>query len=108
MMPAVLIVASCSLENPISPEYISSLCSPRIGAARLIGKGAPSIRYGVLGYFNLPTTGPVLLRALMYQDMYLAGSFVMMLSVLTITGTLLSDIMLAFLDPRIRYGGMSA
>jgi peptide/nickel transport system permease protein len=56
---------------------------------------------------NLPTTGPVLLRALMYQDMYLAGSFVMMLSVLTITGTLLSDILLAFLDPRIRYGSAS-
>jgi len=56
---------------------------------------------------NLPTTGPVLLRALMYQDMYLAGSFVMILSVLTITGTLISDILLALVDPRIRYGGVS-
>jgi peptide/nickel transport system permease protein len=56
---------------------------------------------------NLPTTGPVLLRALMYQDMYLAGSFVMILSVLTITGTLVSDILLALIDPRIRYGGVS-
>jgi peptide/nickel transport system permease protein len=55
---------------------------------------------------NLPTTGPVLLRALMYQDMYLAGSFVMILSALTITGTLISDILLAVVDPRIRYGGL--
>jgi peptide/nickel transport system permease protein len=51
---------------------------------------------------NLPTTGPLLLRALTSQDMYLAGSFVFMLSVLTVVGTLLSDILLAWLDPRIR------
>jgi peptide/nickel transport system permease protein len=56
---------------------------------------------------NLPTTGPVLLRALMFQDMYLAGSFVMILSTLTVTGTLVSDILLAWVDPRIRYGGVA-
>jgi len=55
---------------------------------------------------NLPTTGPVLLRALMAQDMYLAGSFVMITSTLTVIGTLLSDILLAAVDPRIRYGGV--
>ncbi len=54
---------------------------------------------------NLPMTGPVLLRALMYQDMYLAGSFVMILSALTVIGTLISDILLAAVDPRIRYEG---
>ena len=54
---------------------------------------------------NLPTTGPVLLRALLFQDMYLAGSLVMILSVLTVLGTLISDLMLAWLDPRIRYQG---
>jgi peptide/nickel transport system permease protein len=54
---------------------------------------------------NLPTTGPVLLRALMAQDMYLAGSFIMITSLLTVTGTLLSDILLAAVDPRIRYAG---
>lgn len=54
---------------------------------------------------NLPTTGPVLLKALMVQDMYLAGSFLLILSVLTVIGTLLSDILLAALDPRIRFGG---
>lgn len=52
---------------------------------------------------NLPTTGPMLLNALRSQDMYLAGSFIMFLSVLTLIGTLISDILLAWLDPRIRY-----
>jgi peptide/nickel transport system permease protein len=51
---------------------------------------------------NLPTTGPLLLRALMSQDMYLAGSFLMMLSVLTVIGTLISDVLLGWIDPRIR------
>ena len=51
---------------------------------------------------SLPTTGPLLLRSLMSQDMYLAGSFILMLSTLTILGTLISDILLAVLDPRIR------
>jgi len=53
---------------------------------------------------SLPTTGPLLLRSLLNQDMFLAGSFLMMLSSLTILGTLISDILLAWLDPRIRYG----
>lgn len=52
---------------------------------------------------NIPTTGPLLLVALRSQDMYLAGSFVLILSSLTIMGTLISDILLAWLDPRIRY-----
>lgn len=52
---------------------------------------------------SLPTTGPLLLRALLSQDMYLAASFLLMLSVLTVIGTLLSDLLLAWLDPRIRY-----
>ena len=51
---------------------------------------------------NLPTTGPLLLNALLAQDMYLAGSFVFILSVFTVIGTLISDILLAWLDPRIR------
>jgi len=51
---------------------------------------------------NLPTNGPLLLRALLSQDMYLAGSFVFILSLLTVVGTLISDMLLAWLDPRIR------
>ncbi len=52
---------------------------------------------------NLPTTGPLLLNALLAQDMYLAGSIVMFLGLLTLVGMLLSDLLLAWLDPRIRY-----
>lgn len=52
---------------------------------------------------NLPTTGPLLLQALKMQDMYLAGSFILILSVFTVVGTLLSDILLAWFDPRIRF-----
>ena len=51
---------------------------------------------------SLETTGPMQLRALMSQDMYLAGSFLVLLSVLTVVGTLISDILLAWVDPRIR------
>lgn len=53
---------------------------------------------------SLPTTGPLFLRALLTQDMFLASSFVLMLSTLTIIGTFLSDVLLALLDPRIRMG----
>ena len=55
---------------------------------------------------SIQTTGPLLLRAVLAQDMYLAGSIVMILSTLTVIGTLLSDILLAAMDPRIRYGGV--
>ncbi len=51
---------------------------------------------------SLPTIGPLLLRSLIGQDMYLAGTIILLYSVLTIVGTLLSDILLALLDPRIR------
>ena len=51
---------------------------------------------------SLQTTGPMQLRALTSQDMYLAGSFLLLLSVLTVIGTLISDILLAWIDPRIR------
>ena len=56
---------------------------------------------------NLPTMGPLLLRAVMVQDMPLAGSFLLMTSTLTVIGTLLSDILLAWLDPRIRFGSLA-
>ena len=54
---------------------------------------------------SLPTTGPMLLAALKTQDMYLAGSFLMFLALLTVIGMLISDLALAALDPRIRLGG---
>jgi peptide/nickel transport system permease protein len=76
-----------------------------------IGWMLPSIVSGevlVSMVLNIPTTGPVLLKALLFQDMYLAGGFVLILSSLTVIGTLLSDIFLALLDPRIRFQGRSA
>lgn len=51
---------------------------------------------------NLPTAGPLLLQALLGQDQYLAGAFLLLLCSLTVVGTLVSDILLALLDPRIR------
>ena len=52
---------------------------------------------------GLPTIGPKLFEALQGQDMYLAGTIVMMQSSLVIIGTMLSDLLLAVIDPRIRY-----
>ena len=58
---------------------------------------------------SLPTTGPILIQALQSQDMYLAGSFVMFLAALTVVGALVSDLLLAWLDPRVKlHGGASA
>ena len=51
---------------------------------------------------NLPTSGPVLFNALLSQDMYVASGFILVLSTLTVIGTFLSDLALAWLDPRIR------
>ena len=52
----------------------------------------------------LPDTGPLFLRALLDQDIYLSVAILLMYSTLTILGTFLSDVLLAMLDPRIRYG----
>jgi peptide/nickel transport system permease protein len=51
---------------------------------------------------SLPTAGPLLLQSLMSQDMYLAGAFILLICVLTVLGSLVSDILLALVDPRIR------
>ncbi|MCJ8299724.1 MAG: ABC transporter permease [Pseudomonadales bacterium] len=73
-----------------------------------IGSLLPSVISGaevVAVVLSLPTTGPILLAALQSQDMYLAGSFLMFLAILTVVGVLVSDIALAMLDPRIRLHG---
>ena len=54
---------------------------------------------------GLPTVGPILLRALLSQDMYLAGTIVLLLGTLTVIGILLSDLVLMWLDPRVRLSG---
>ncbi|MCZ6470392.1 MAG: ABC transporter permease [Gammaproteobacteria bacterium] len=73
-----------------------------------IGNLLPTVISGaeiVAVVMSLPTTGPILLAALQSQDMYLAGSFLMFLALLTVFGVLVSDISLALLDPRIRLQG---
>lgn len=62
--------------------------------------GAPLVSF----VLALPDTGPLFLRALLDQDIYLSGAILLMYSTLTILGTFLSDVILAMLDPRIRYG----
>jgi peptide/nickel transport system permease protein len=52
---------------------------------------------------SLPTVGPLLVRSLKSQDMYLAGSFILIMATLTVIGTLISDLLLSYIDPRIRY-----
>ena len=76
-----------------------------------IGSLLPSVISGaelVAVVLSLPTTGPVLIAALQSQDMYLAGSFLMFLASLTVVGVLISDILLAWIDPRIRLAGGAA
>ena len=51
---------------------------------------------------SLPTVGPLLLQALIAQDMFLAGTIVLLLGVMTVIGTLISDLLLIWIDPRIR------
>lgn len=73
-----------------------------------IGSILPSIISGAevtAIILSLETTGPMLIKALQSQDMYLAGSFLMFLAVLTVVGVLVSDIALSLLDPRIRLQG---
>lgn len=77
--------------------------NPFVSTAGWLLPGLVSGSIIVAVVLSLPTTGPLLLRALTSQDMYLAGAFILLLSVLTLFGTLLSDIVLAWLDPRIRY-----
>jgi peptide/nickel transport system permease protein len=51
---------------------------------------------------SLPTVGPILLRSLISQDMFLAGSIIMLIGLMTVIGTFLSDLLLLWVDPRIR------
>ena len=71
-----------------------------------IGRLLPAIISGAAltaVVLNLPTIGPLLLWALLSQDMFLAGSIIMLLSALGLFGTLVSDLLLVAVDPRIRF-----
>ncbi len=72
----------------------------------VMGMQLPQLISGatILGIvLSIPTTGPMLVRALTSQDMYLAGTFLLFLSLMLIVGNLLADLALALMDPRIRY-----
>jgi peptide/nickel transport system permease protein len=74
-----------------------------------VGWALPSLISGevlVAIVLNLPTSGPVLLQALTEQDMYVAAGFILLLSILTVIGVFISDLLLAWIDPRIRLGRM--
>jgi peptide/nickel transport system permease protein len=72
----------------------------------VLGTSLPAIVSGeviVATVLNLPTSGPIYFRALIQQDMYLAGTFLVFLAIILLIGNLLADILLAWLDPRIQF-----
>ena len=75
-------------------QHRSATCCPYVVSGSII----------VSLVLSLPTVGPLLLRALIAQDMFLAGTIVLLLGVLTVVGTFLSDLLLMWIDPRIRGG----
>lgn len=71
-----------------------------------LGMSIPWLIQGAMAtsiVLSLPTTGSMFLLALQEQDMYLAGSFLLVLAIITVIGNLLADVALAWIDPRIRY-----
>ena len=113
-----------NLLDELHKQYVTTARAKGLGNGRLllkyplrvslnpfisdIGSMLPEVVSGaviVSVVLSLPTTGPMLLDALRSQDMYLAGSFLMFLALLTVVGMFLSDVALAVLDPRIRLGG---
>lgn len=89
-----LVIYKHALKNALQPLIMS------LGMAMPFLIQGEIITSTVLG---LPTTGPAFYHALMTQDMYLAGSFLMLIAVILIIGNLLADIALAWVDPRVRY-----
>jgi len=89
-----VVIYKHALRNALQPLVMSiGMSLPWL----IQGEMATSIVLGV------PTTGAMFLLALQDQDMYLAGSFLLVLAVITVIGNLLADITLAWVDPRIRY-----
>ncbi|WP_080840967.1 ABC transporter permease [Cohnella massiliensis] len=131
IIPVIVIGTSntCELIRVMRGQMLDEMSKPHIATAR--AKGLPERRIllkyaaraainpivSTLGWslttiftgstitaivLNLPTQGPVMHKALLSQDMYLAGSWLLLMAVFTLIGTLVSDILLAWLDPRIR------
>jgi peptide/nickel transport system permease protein len=91
-------------ERTVINRYaVRSAINPIISAAAWLLPEAVSGGVILSIVLGLPTVGPMLLQSLQAQDMYLAAGIVMIISALTIIGIILSDIVLALVDPRIRY-----
>lgn len=118
----IMRVMRATLLDELGKQYVISARARGVGETQLlfkypvrvainpivstIGWQLPAIISGetiVAIVLSLPTTGPLLFRALLSQDMFMAGSIVMMLGILTLVGTMISDILLVVVDPRIRY-----
>jgi len=90
----IWVVSKHALRNALQPIIMTwGMQMPRL----ITGSAIVAI------VLNLPTTGPMFLNAVVTQDMYLAGSFLLMIGVVLVIGNLLADIILAAVDPRIRY-----
>ena len=115
-------VMRASLLDELGKQYVITARAKGVGEAKLlfkyplrvalnpiistIGWELPAIVSGgviVEMVLNLPTTGPMLFNALLTEDMYLASSLLFFLTVLTVIGTFISDILLVVIDPRIRF-----
>ncbi len=114
-------IVRANLLDELNKAYVQTARAKGLGETRLIvkyptriamnpfistvGWTLPQLFSGsliVATVMSLPTVGPLLLRALLSQDMYMAGSILLILTALTMTGTLISDLILAAVDPRIR------
>ncbi len=122
---ALIRVIRANLLDELQKPYVTTARSKGMREWRLILKYPVRITFNpvlsAIGYLlpllvsgsvivsvvlSLPTVGPLLLRALVSQDMYLAGTIVLLLGAMTVIGTLISDILLFMIDPRIRTGGI--
>jgi len=120
-------VMRSQLLDEIKKQYVITARAKGVGASKLLFKYpvraalnpiVSTIGWSLTSIFsgstitaivlNLQTQGTVLYKALLGQDMYLAGALLFILTILTVIGTLISDILLAWLDPRIRYGKIEA
>jgi peptide/nickel transport system permease protein len=118
----VIRILRSSLLDELSQQYVITARTKGVGERKLLIKYPVRIALNPIissvGYLlpaiisgatltsivlSLPTIGPVLLKALQSQDMYLAGSIIMLLSALGLIGTLISDLLLVAVDPRIRF-----
>ena len=118
---ALIRIMRANVLDELNKPYVSTARAKGLGEMRLVLKYPVRVALNpfisTVGYvllylmsgsvivslvLSLPTIGPVLLKSLQSQDMYLAGTIILLLGMLTVLGTLLSDLLLVITDPRIR------